>query len=112
MQTISKSSLNQVFTALSHDKRRDILHELSFRPATVSQLADEHKLSLPMIHKHLRTLEKAHLIYRRKSGRTNFVALNNKTLQLTQTWIMQYHVAWGNDQQSLDNYIASMEHQP
>src|SRR5665213_3452627 len=111
MSELSVTGLNEVFTALSHDKRRDILHGLSFRPATISQLAEEHQLSLPLIHKHLRALEKAHLIHRRKAGRTNFVALNKKTPGLTQDWIMQYRTDWGNDQESLENYIASWEQQ-
>jgi len=109
MNELSATGLTEVFTALAHHKRRDILHGLSFRPASVSQLAEEHDLSLPMIHKHLRSLEAARLIHRRKAGRTNFVALNTKTLALTQNWIMQYHTEWGNDVESLDNYIAGLE---
>ena len=112
MSELSVTDLNEVFTALSHDKRRDILHGLSFRPATISQLATEYSLSLPLIHKHLRVLENAHLIHRRKAGRTNFVALNKKTLGLAQNWIMQYRTDWGNEQESLENYIASWGQQP
>jgi hypothetical protein len=88
--------LNDIFNALAHEKRRAILHELSFRPATINQLATEHALSLP-------------LIQRRKSGRTNFIALNKKTLKLTQEWLLQYNTAWGNDQETLENYIASLK---
>lgn len=109
MQQLTSMGLTEVFTALSHDKRRDILHGLSLQPATVSQLAHEHQLSLPLIHKHLRSMEKADLIYRRKAGRTNFVALNKQTLRKTQDWLMQYRTEWGNDQETLENYIASLK---
>ncbi len=107
---INSAFLDNLFEALMHRKRRGMINTLSYRPATVSQLADEYKLSLPAIHKHIRTLEKAQLIRRKKVGRTNFVALNHKSLHSAQDWIAQYHTEWANDKQSLENYIASMKH--
>ena len=101
--------LDSVLDALANQKRRGIIHDLSLQPATVGQLARHHELSLPAIHKHIRALENAHLIIRKKAGRTNFVALDSATLSLAQNWITQYHVAWGNAQASLDNYISRMQ---
>ncbi len=100
-------ALNRVFEALANDKRRGILDTLAFRPATVSQLAEEHGMSLPAIHRHIRTLEDAQLIRRCKVGRTNFVALQRKYLAAAQTWMAQYRLDWGNDEETLENYIAS-----
>ncbi len=107
--SVSEAKLDNTFAALAHAKRRGMLHTLSFRPATVKQLADEQKLSLPAMHKHIQSLEDAQLIHRRKVGRTNFVALNKKTLKATQDWLNQYRTDWGNDKETLENYIASME---
>ncbi|MBX4191066.1 winged helix-turn-helix domain-containing protein [Candidatus Saccharibacteria bacterium] len=101
--------LDTAFMALGNGKRRGMLNTLSYRPATVSQLAEEFDLSLPAIHKHIRLLEKARLIQRKKAGRTNFVALNRKSLRFAQDWIMQYRTEWGSDNESLENYIASLE---
>jgi DNA-binding transcriptional ArsR family regulator len=101
--------LDAAFAALAHHKRRGILHDLSFRPATVSGLAADHDLSLPAIYKHLKVLEEAGLIVRRKAGRTNFVALRKKQLRFVQDWIMQYHTEWGNDEETLDNYIKLLK---
>lgn len=108
MLKISSPTLDQAFEALSHPKRRGIINTLSFRPATVSQLAEDYQLSLPAIHKHIRSLESAHLIQRRKVGRTNFVALDKPGLRDIQEWLMQYRTEWGNDQETLENYIASL----
>ena len=102
------AQLDDVFSALSHKKRRGIVHDLSFHPATVTQLAQAHDLSLPAIHKHIRALEEAQLISRKKAGRTNFVALRKKSLGLAQDWLMQYRTEWGNDEETLENYIASL----
>lgn len=101
--------LDDVLGALANQKRRGIVHDLSLQPATVSQLALSHGLSLPAMHKHIRTLEQADLIIRKKAGRTNFVALKQDSLALAQTWIMQYRVEWGNINATLDNYIARMQ---
>jgi len=105
----STASLDLAFEALANSKRRAMLYGLAFRPATISQLAKEQALSLPAMHKHMRVLERADLIARRKAGRTNFVAINRASMQAAQDWIMQFNTAWGSDQESLANYIASLE---
>jgi len=104
----SEPVLDAVFTALGNEKRRGIMRTLSFRPATVSQLAEEHQLSLPAIHRHIRTLEAAQLIQRRKVGRTNFVAIRRAALAAAQSWIGQYQLEWGHDDETLENYIAEL----
>jgi DNA-binding transcriptional ArsR family regulator len=109
MLTTTSVELDHLFEAMSHAKRRGMLDTLAFRPATVAQLAKESDLSLPAMHKHIRTLEKAHLIHRRKVGRTNFVALNKKSLHDLQEWINRFHTEWGNDEETLENYIASLK---
>ena len=101
--------LDKILDALANQKRRGIVHELSFQPATVGQLARKFDLSLPAIHKHIRTLERAKLILRKKAGRTNFVALDQTTLGLAQHWIMQYRTEWGNVDATLENYISRMQ---
>ena len=101
--------LDTVLSALANTKRRGIIHDLALHPVTVGELARRHELSLPAIHKHIRTLEEANLIVRKKAGRANFVALNNNTLGLAQSWITQYHTTWGNAAATLENYISTMQ---
>ena len=105
----NSSQLDATLTSLANQKRRGIVHDLSFNPSTVGQLAKKHGLSLPAIHRHIRSLEVAQLIVRKKYGRTNFVALNQQTLRLIQNWVMQYKTEWGNADASLENYISKME---
>lgn len=106
---IDSPQLDEAFEALKHAKRRRMLHSLAFRPTTVGQLADEHQLSLPAMHKHIRSLERGDLILRKKVGRTNAVVLNRKGLKTVQDWMSQYETHWGNDKETLDNYITSLE---
>jgi DNA-binding transcriptional ArsR family regulator len=100
------TQLDLVFAALTHPKRREIVYELALTPATVGQLARAHGLTLPAMHKHVRVLLEAGLVLHKKAGRTNFLALRRQGLKLAQAWIGQYRTEWGNDLESLDNYIA------
>jgi DNA-binding transcriptional ArsR family regulator len=101
--------LDSALDALANQKRRGIVHELSLHPSTVGQLARHHDLTLPAMHKHIRSLEQAELITRKKVGRTNFVALNPQTLGVIQNWIMQYQTGWGSPDASLENYISRLQ---
>ena len=104
----NSDQLDIILEALANSKRRGIIHDLSLSPSTVKQLAQKHSLSLPAIHKHINILESAELIVRKKSGRTNFIALNPKTLRLAQAWINQYKAGWGSPAATLENYISRM----
>jgi DNA-binding transcriptional ArsR family regulator len=106
---INSFQLDLAFGALENAKRRGMITTLSYRPATVSQLAKEYDLSLPAVHKHIRTLEQSQLINRRKVGRTNFVSLNNQTLGAVQSWLSQFNTDWGNNQETLRNYLAGLD---
>ncbi len=107
--SLQPEQLDSVFTALGHTKRREMVNTLAFAPATVKQLADAQQISLPAIHKHIRILEEAALIQRKKVGRTNFVAIDRNGLLAAQSWLAQYHAYWGSNKETLENYIASLE---
>ncbi len=109
MLSIDTPRLDTVFNALGHPTRRAIVNTLAFRPATVTQLAAEHQVSLPAIHRHIRALEEAGLLQRRKVGRVNFVAQKRTGLRTAQEWLGQYRIEFGNDVETLDNYIANLK---
>jgi len=103
------AELDQVFAALANKRRRQIVYALGLQPASIGQLAAGQQLSLPAIHRHIKVLEEAKLVVRKKSGRVNFLALNRPQLLLMQDWIQQYRAYWGTQQETLENYVASME---
>lgn len=96
--------LDNVFEALANKHRREIIHVLSLQPCSINKLASMRGLSLPAIHKHLEVLEKGGMIIRKKIGQTNFLILNRASLRGLQDWIMQYHIYWGSDEATLENY--------
>ena len=96
--------LDNIFEALAHKHRREIIYTLSLQPCSINQLAAMQGLSLPAIHKHIKVLENAGMIIRKKIGRTNFLTLNRDSLRALQDWVMQYHPYWGSNEETLENY--------
>lgn len=62
------------------------------------------ELSLPAIHKHIVAMEQAGLVIRRKTGRTNFLALRRAPLRQLQAWVGQFNPYWGDERETLENY--------
>ena len=102
-------NLDKIFEALANKHRREIIYALGLQPHSISQLASQQDLSLPAIHKHIKILERAGMIVRKKVKQTNFLALNKESLRGLQEWLMQYHAYWGSNEETLDNYIQYLD---
>jgi DNA-binding transcriptional ArsR family regulator len=104
MGSTADGELDVVFDALANGHRRAIIRVLSLQPHSITQLAALQELSLPAIHKHIRALEDASLVIRRKVGRTNYLALNRGPLRDLQEWVGEFNPHWGNERETLENY--------
>jgi len=104
--------LSPVFDALANDHRREIIRALALQPQSISQLASLRGLSLPAIHKHVRVLEKAAMVRRRKVGRTNYLALERVPLRRLAAWVEQFHPWWGTEGESLETYAEYLSKEP
>ncbi len=96
--------LDEVFTALANRHRREVVQLLAVRPATIGQLARRVGLTLPAIHRHIKVLEAAQLVRRRKVGRDNVLSLERSALRLVQGWTDQFAPWWGTDSETLVNH--------
>ena len=108
----SKLDADLLFEALASSHRRKIILSLALQPYSIAQLAVIGKLTLPAIHKHIKLLEAASLITRRKIGRVNFLALDRRGLKALQEWSSQFHTYWGSAKESLTNYEAFLDQKP
>src|SRR5206468_11232876 len=70
-RTKASADLDAIFAALAHPIRRAIVERLAGGDATVGELAEPHKVSLPAISKHLRLLEDAGLLQVEPEGRVH-----------------------------------------
>jgi predicted transcriptional regulator len=71
----------------------------------VTTLAEPFDVSAPAITKHLRVLESAGLIERRKEGRVNYCCLNEDPLREADDWIRQQQAFWEQQLDLLEKYL-------
>jgi Mn-dependent DtxR family transcriptional regulator len=79
---------------------------LSQRPASVSELAQPHSMSLPAVMKHLRILEHAGLVSQHKVGRVRHCRLTARTMKQAADWISQYRIFWEGQFDALQRYLS------
>jgi len=87
-------TLDHTLTALADPTRRAILQRLSKGEARVTELAQPFAMSLNAVSKHIRMLERAKLVRRRKAGREHFLSVNPKPLDEAAAWIETQRAFW------------------
>jgi DNA-binding transcriptional ArsR family regulator len=108
----SSVALNRVFAALSDPTRRHILAHLACGDKCVTHLARPHDMSLPAVSKHLRVLEKAGLLRRRRYGRVHEMQLEAKPLKQAAQWVEEYRKFWEGSLDRLADYLEQTTKQP
>ena len=99
--------LNAVFGALSDPTRRAIVARLVRGECSVTTLATPFDLSAPAISKHLRVLEQARLIERRKAGRVRYCRLRLDPLERAGNWIDEQRAFWEQQLGALDRFLRN-----
>ena len=97
--------LDTLFSALSDRTRRHVLQSLSEGDRAVSELAVEHRMSLPGFMKHLGVLESAGLIARTKEGRVVSCELSAAPMKGAVAWMSRYEKFWTEKLDSLARYL-------
>ena len=82
--------VSRVFSALADPTRRDIVARLTLADATVNELAEPYDVSVQAVSKHLRVLEGAGLVSRRREAQRRPVHLEAEVFDLLTTWIERY----------------------
>lgn len=88
------TQLDAIFQALADPTRRAILARLAAGEARVTDLAAPFPISLNSVSKHIRILERADLVRRRKQGREHLLALNLQPLDAAAAWIEEQRALW------------------
>jgi DNA-binding transcriptional ArsR family regulator len=83
-------TLDGTFGALADPTRRGIILRLAEGEASVSELAEPYGISLPAISKHLKVLEEAGLIFRRREGRVHYCRLAIGPLGEIDAWLTRF----------------------
>ena len=88
------SALDLTFAALADPTRRRIVARLARGPARVTEIAQPFAMSLNAVSKHLKLLERAGLIHRRRVGREHFLRLRAAPLREVTQWASRYEHFW------------------
>jgi len=106
---MQQDQLSSTFAALADPTRRAILARLAAGEASVTQLAEPFKMSMPAVSKHLKVLERANLIARGREAQWRPCRLEAAPLKDIADWIEYYRQFWEQSFDRLDNYLQELK---
>ena len=105
--TAPDPALDHTLTALADPTRRAILRRLADGPARVTDLARPFDISLNSVSKHIRVLERARLVRRRRSGREHILSFDPRPLVDAARWIEAQRSYWSDRLEALDAMLEA-----
>ena len=108
---ITDGRLDATFAALADPTRRAILARLAVGEASVAELAAPFAMSQPAISKHLKVLERAGLIGRRRDRQRRPCRLQARPLAEATGWLVGYRRFWEQSFQGLDALLDELQAQ-
>jgi DNA-binding transcriptional ArsR family regulator len=111
MRTLGESDLDSVFGALADPTRRAILARLRTGEVGVLELAEPFPISQPAISKHLKVLESAGLVSRRRRSKHHLCRLEPRRLKDVADWLGTYREFWEESFARLDTYVESLNNE-
>jgi DNA-binding transcriptional ArsR family regulator len=105
----SADPLSATFSALADPTRRAILARLVDGEAPVTELAAAFPMSLPAVSKHLKVLERAGLVERRRHAQWRPCRLAPEPLKEVAAWVERYRQLWEERLDRLDDYLSELQ---
>ena len=101
--------LSTTFAALADPTRRAILARLASGECSVTELAEPFEMSMPAVSKHLRVLERAGLIARRREAQWRPCRLEAAPLKEVADWTERYRAIWEQRFDRLETYLQALK---
>lgn len=95
-----------VFAAISHHARREMLDLLTENKRSVSDIAAHFEMSRPAVSQHLRVLLEAGLVSEQRHGRERHYHFVPEQLGVVRDWLAQYERFWDDRLQRLQKHLA------
>lgn len=105
---MTAEQLSKVFAALADPTRRDIVARLTDGDATVNELAEPYDVTLQAVSKHVKVLQDAGLVSRRRDAQRRPVHLEAEVFDLMTKWIERYQRQAEDRYRRLDDVLADM----
>jgi len=103
------TQLDQAFAALADPTRRGIVVRLARGEASVSNLVGHFSLTQPTISSHLKVLESAGLISRRRVAQLRPCKLVPERLKSVTDWLEQVQEIWEGNYKRLDALLTELK---
>ncbi len=104
--TATPAPLDLMFQAMADPARRGMVERLTLGPASVSELAAPHAMSLSAVVQHLQVLEASGLVKSQKTGRVRTCQIEPGALSLAERWINERRTTWERRLDRLGQYLA------
>ena len=101
------ANLDHTLLALADPTRRAILQRLSEGETRVTDLAQPFAISLNSVSKHIRMLERAGLVRRRRAGREHLLSFTPAPLDSAAEWIETHRSLWAARLRALDAMLEA-----
>jgi DNA-binding transcriptional ArsR family regulator len=101
--------LSTTFAALADPTRRAILARLASGECSVTELAEPFEMSMPAVSKHLRVLERAGLIARRREAQRRPCRIEAAPLKEVADWAERYRAIWEQRLDRLEVYLQELK---
>lgn len=89
-----ENRLDATFQALSDPTRRGMLASLALGEKSIGELAGPYRMTFAGASKHVKVLEDAGLIARRRKGRTHLIRIEARPLEEAERWLRQWEKFW------------------
>ena len=103
------ATTTDAFNAIAEPQRRDILTLLRAGERSVTDLAEELRMSQPRASKHLRVLREVGLVRDRKAGKQRLYGLDARGLRPVHEWAGGFERFWNESFDRLDDYVQDLK---
>jgi len=106
MVEYESTALDNAFYALSDSTRRALLVQLSKKECTVSELAEPFRLTLAAVSKHLKVLEDAKFVIKKREGRTFRCQINPTAFRDVSELLKYFEQFWNTQLDALEKFLT------
>lgn len=78
-------------------------------PSPIGQVCGDFRVAAPTVSKHLRVLEDAGLVSRRRAGRDHILTLKAAPLRHASSWMSRYSRFWDERLDALEELVAKLD---
>lgn len=105
---VESNTLDTVFMALADSTRRSILERVAKSEMSIGEIVRHYSLTFAAVSKHIKVLERANLITKKRRGKEQVVILMPSTLKIAKKKIERYTKIWDSRFDNLENLLKEM----